>query len=118
MADIATFDEAADAVAAGADAIATTMAGYTKASIRQPRPAIDLAERLASALALPVVVEGGIWTPEDVAANFAQARTPSWSAPRSLHPTESPDDCVGGRARTVAVRCEMQAGDHQYRWRC
>lgn len=72
MADIATFDEADTAVREGADVIATTMVGHTAETEGQSRPPYDLVTRLVEKLAVPVIVEGGIWTPEHVAASFAR----------------------------------------------
>ena len=69
MADIATFEEAQAAKAEGADLIATTMVGHTRATEGQARPPLNLVTRLLG-LGVPVVVEGGIWTPEHVAQSF------------------------------------------------
>jgi N-acylglucosamine-6-phosphate 2-epimerase len=71
MADVSTRDEALDAVADGADMVGTTMVGFTPSTEHADRPAIALVEGLASALDVPVVLEGSVWTPEDVAAGFA-----------------------------------------------
>ncbi|GAB2453464.1 N-acetylmannosamine-6-phosphate 2-epimerase [Xylanimonas ulmi] len=71
MADCATEAEAHDAVEAGADLIATTMAGYTRETRDVVPPALELAERLVRALTVPVVVEGGVWDPAVVTAAFA-----------------------------------------------
>lgn len=71
MADIATFAEAAAAVAAGAAMVATTMVGYTPETRGASRPPFALIEMLRAKLKVPVVVEGGVWTPEHVAQSFA-----------------------------------------------
>lgn len=71
MADIATFDEAILSVTEGADIVATTMVGHTAQTRGVSRPPLDLVRRLVAELEAPVVVEGGIWTPEHVAASFA-----------------------------------------------
>lgn len=70
MADIATFAEAERAEAEGADLIATTMVGHTRATEGHARPPLALVGELGR-LTAPVVVEGGIWTPEHVAQSFA-----------------------------------------------
>lgn len=70
MADISTADEAARAWSAGADLIATTLAGYTRRSRGARRPAIDLVQRIRAEIDAPVVVEGGIWTQDDVRDGF------------------------------------------------
>lgn len=71
MADIATLNEAMAAVASGADAVATTMVGYTTATHGAERPPFDLVRTLRARLSCPVIVEGGVWTPEQVALSFA-----------------------------------------------
>jgi len=71
MADIATLDEARQAVSQGADIVATTMVGHTAQTTGQARPPLGLVAALRAELTAPIVVEGGIWTPEHVAASFA-----------------------------------------------
>jgi N-acylglucosamine-6-phosphate 2-epimerase len=71
MADIATPSEAEAAVVAGADLVATTLAGYT-ASTRDldgSEPAFGLLRQIRD-LPVPVVVEGRIWTIEHVERAF------------------------------------------------
>lgn len=73
MADISTYDEGAAAAAAGADVLATTLAGYTPYSHKQPGPALELAAALTNGLpGTPVIVEGRIWTTEDIEDCFAR----------------------------------------------
>jgi len=66
MADISTFEEGIRASEMGADLIATTLAGYTEYTEKHSvdTPDIELIERLARAVSIPVVAEGRIWTPE------------------------------------------------------
>lgn len=71
MADIDTLEEGQAAAEAGADIVATTLAGYTEQRIASPGPDLDLVRALSSALSVPVFCEGRIWRPEDVAAAFA-----------------------------------------------
>ena len=63
MADIATFDEAVAAQAAGADLIASTMRGYTPetSDVRQFEP--EFIARLSAGLQSPVIAEGRVHTP-------------------------------------------------------
>lgn len=70
MADCATLEEMEDAAAAGADVVATTLAGYTEDTRGRTLPALDL---VAAAVAHHpfVVCEGGIATPEAARAAFA-----------------------------------------------
>ncbi|HEV2439853.1 MAG TPA: putative N-acetylmannosamine-6-phosphate 2-epimerase [bacterium] len=68
MADVSTLDEGVAAEAAGADVVATTMAGYTPHSRQLPGPDLQLIEDLASRLSVPIVAEGRIHAPDDAAA--------------------------------------------------
>jgi N-acylglucosamine-6-phosphate 2-epimerase len=71
MADISTQSEAEAAVAAGADLVATTLAGYTldTRDLDRSGPAFDLLGKIRD-LPVPVVVEGRIWTVEHVERAF------------------------------------------------
>lgn len=71
MADIATLEEAQAAAAEGADLIATTMVGHTAQTVGQSRPPLDLIRQIVASMDVPLVVEGGIWTPEHVTTSFA-----------------------------------------------
>ncbi len=68
MADVSTVEEGLAAAAAGADLVATTMAGYTPHSRKIPGPDLELVRDLARRGPVPVVAEGRIHTPEDAAA--------------------------------------------------
>jgi N-acylglucosamine-6-phosphate 2-epimerase len=67
MADIATLDEGLAAEAAGADLVATTLAGYTVDRPTQPGPDFDLIRQLAARLGVPLIAEGRIATPQQAA---------------------------------------------------
>lgn len=67
--DISTLDEAAAAVAAGADAVATTLAGHTPASRSVVTPDVALVARLLH-LGVPVIAEGFYAHPSEVAEAF------------------------------------------------
>lgn len=69
MADISTLAEAEAALAAGANFVGTTLAGYTDHSRQIDGPDFTLMQDLA-AHALPFVAEGRIWTPEDARRAF------------------------------------------------
>jgi N-acylglucosamine-6-phosphate 2-epimerase len=71
FADVATFEEGLAAAEAGADYVATTLAGYTRESVRTEGPELALLERLCRALDVPVVGEGRFDDPRQVAAAFA-----------------------------------------------
>ena len=68
MADIATLDEGERAAALGADAVATTLSGYTDetAHLRERGPDLDLVSALAQRLDIPVIAEGRFETPDQV----------------------------------------------------
>lgn len=64
LADVSTFEEGLAAYQAGAEAVSTTLSGYTPYSPQQEEPDLDLVRRLAAALPVPVIAEGRILTPE------------------------------------------------------
>jgi len=64
MADVSTFEEGVAAAQAGADMVGTTLSGYTSYSLQQVEPDFDLVQRLARAIAVPVIAEGRISTPQ------------------------------------------------------
>jgi N-acylglucosamine-6-phosphate 2-epimerase len=66
IADISTFEEGIRAAEMGADAIATTLAGYTEYTQRSltDEPDFTLIEELARAVKVPVIAQGRIWTPQ------------------------------------------------------
>lgn len=66
LADIATFDEALAAEAAGADAVATTLYGFTPETFGARAVNWEMVERMAHTLRVPLVVEGHISQPEEV----------------------------------------------------
>lgn len=66
LADIASFDEARAAEQAGADAVATTMFGYTPSTLGKRSVNWMLVEQLVKALHLPVIVEGHVRHPDEV----------------------------------------------------
>lgn len=66
LADIATLEEGLAAEAAGADAIATTLYGYTAQTAGASTISWPLVQSLVERLTAPVVVEGHITQPEEV----------------------------------------------------
>jgi N-acylglucosamine-6-phosphate 2-epimerase len=70
LADIATLSQGVAAVEAGADAVATTLAGYTSGAATDDQPDVGLVEDLTAHLAVPVVAEGRYRTADDVARAF------------------------------------------------
>ncbi|MBP3820449.1 N-acetylmannosamine-6-phosphate 2-epimerase [bacterium] len=72
MADISTIDEGIKAKEAGADILSTTLAGYTMESLNSPSdsPDFELLEQLVNETKIPVILEGRIWTPQQVDKAF------------------------------------------------
>ena len=70
LADVDTLETAMSALGHGADAIATTLAGYTDARARSPGPDFDLLRQILEHVRVPVIAEGRFWTPEEVAHAF------------------------------------------------
>lgn len=71
MADISTEEEAAAAAALGVDCVSTTLSGYTPYSLQIEGPDFDLMKRLAQTLTVPVIAEGRINTPDELARAYA-----------------------------------------------
>ena len=72
MADIATLEEGLKAKELGADILSTTLAGYTMESKNSPEnePDYELLKQLVEQTNLPTILEGKIWTPEQVDTAF------------------------------------------------
>lgn len=68
MADIATMEEAEAAAAAGADFVLPTMRGYTDATRHIVRFDAEFIRALRRRVAVPVIAEGKIGTPEEARA--------------------------------------------------
>lgn len=68
MADVATLKEGISACEAGADAVATTLSGYTPYTPKTEEPDLALVRDLSNLLEVPIVAEGRYWTPEQAAS--------------------------------------------------
>lgn len=66
MADCATFEECENAKRLGFDVISTTLRGYTDDTKGFSIPDFDLLKKLVKELEMPVIAEGGIWSPEQL----------------------------------------------------
>jgi N-acylglucosamine-6-phosphate 2-epimerase len=66
LADIATFEDALAAEEAGADAVATTLYGFTVETAQFRSVNWSLVERLVQKIKVPVIVEGHITQPDEV----------------------------------------------------
>lgn len=72
MADTSCFEEGRLALELGCDLIGTTMCGYTQYTQGETLPALGLIKRYTQELGAKVIAEGGIWTPEQLAAVYEQ----------------------------------------------
>jgi N-acylglucosamine-6-phosphate 2-epimerase len=68
LAGVDSLEAAVAACAAGADAVATTLSGYTGHGPTPDTPDLELVARLAQELDCPVLAEGRYATPGDVRA--------------------------------------------------
>lgn len=66
MADTSCYEEGVAAKELGFDLVGTTMAGYTEYTKNAVLPDFELMRRYAETLDMPVIAEGGIWTPEQL----------------------------------------------------
>lgn len=67
MADVSTLEEGINAMESGADAIATTLAGYTDGRPYVDGPDLELISSLVGCISKPVIAEGRFDTPKDAA---------------------------------------------------
>ena len=73
MADISTLEEGLNAAKMGFDLIGTTMNGYTSYTQGETEgPNFELMKQLVEQTGVPIVAEGKIHTPEDLAKAFEQ----------------------------------------------
>jgi len=70
MADCSTYEEAKEAYALGFDCLGTTLSGYTDYTQGTSLPDMELIERLVKEFPIPIIAEGGIWTPEQLKRVF------------------------------------------------
>lgn len=66
MADTSCFEEGLRAQELGFDIVGTTLSGYTSYTKGRSLPDFPLLERYVEKLSVPVVAEGGIWSPEQL----------------------------------------------------
>lgn len=70
MADCATYEEAKVAFQLGFDCLGTTLSGYTAETTGRSLPDLELIEKLVRDFPIPIIAEGGIWTPEQLKQAF------------------------------------------------
>jgi N-acylglucosamine-6-phosphate 2-epimerase len=72
MADISTLAEGVHCAELGADIISTTLAGYTDESDSDiTTPDFELLQNLVKSVDKPVILEGRIWSPDEVKKAFS-----------------------------------------------
>ncbi len=73
MADVATLEQGMAAAEYGADLISTTLFGYTRETILgdDAGPGFDLLSRMLGAVTTPVIMEGRVWSPDELEKAFA-----------------------------------------------
>lgn len=70
MADCSTYEEAREAYTLGFDCLGTTLSGYTRDTQGKSLPDMELIEKIVKDFQVPVIAEGGIWTPEKLNTVF------------------------------------------------
>ncbi len=91
LADIATLEDALAAERAGADAVATTLYGYTAETAGIRTVSWPLVQSIVARLTIPVLVEGHVTDPEEARTGPRHwAPPPWWWAPPSPAPKPSP----------------------------
>jgi N-acylglucosamine-6-phosphate 2-epimerase len=65
VADISTLEEGIAAAEMGADLVATTLVGHTPYTAHQREFDAELIRALAQSIEIPVIAEGGIWSPDE-----------------------------------------------------
>ena len=111
MADCGSIEDVQASIAAGADCVGTTLAGYTGARERTEGPDFSLLSEVVATAAVPVIAEGRIRSPHDairclnlgayavvvgtaithptsITRRFAQAVTEAASIPTNLEPEQ------------------------------
>lgn len=66
MADCSTIEEGIKAAELGFDMIGTTMSGYTPYTKETQLPDYHMMKELVKQLKVPIIAEGGIWSPEQM----------------------------------------------------
>ena len=68
MADTSCYEEGVKAKELGLDIVGTTMSGYTEHTRGVSLPNYELMKKYVETLDMPIIAEGGIWTPEQLKA--------------------------------------------------
>ncbi len=70
MADCSTLEEAEEAYHLGFDCLGTTLSGYTEYTEGRALPDVGMIAEMVKRFDIPIIAEGGIWTPEELRTVF------------------------------------------------
>lgn len=70
MADCSTFEDGKNAYKLGFDLVGTTLSSYTDETKGQAIPNFNLVKAFVKELPIPIIAEGGIWSPEQLKKMF------------------------------------------------
>ncbi len=104
MADCGSLADTEAAVAAGADVLGTTLAGYTGERPKTEGPDWEVVDQIVALEALPVLVEGRVHSPEQAAEAMRRGAFAVVVGTAITHPTTLTRwfaDAVGGAAATA-----------------
>ena len=87
MADCGSLEDAEHSVAAGADCVSTTLAGYTPSRPSTEGPDLELLGTLVSRIEVPVIAEGRIGTPAEAVRCLAAGAYAVVVGSAITHPT-------------------------------
>lgn len=87
MADCGSLEDAESSLAAGADCVGTTLAGYTPNRPATDGPDLELLAELVERVGVPVIAEGRIGTPDQAAACLAAGAYAVVVGSAITHPT-------------------------------
>ena len=71
MADCSTLEDGIHAQELGFDLVGTTLCGYTDETKGAELPGFGLMKQMVDTLTIPVIAEGGIWSPEQLKSAMA-----------------------------------------------
>jgi N-acylglucosamine-6-phosphate 2-epimerase len=87
MADCASLEDAEFSLAAGADCVSTTLAGYTPSRAATFGPDLELLAELVARIEVPVIAEGRIGTPTEAVQCLAAGAYAVVVGSAITHPT-------------------------------
>lgn len=96
LADVGSLADALASAEAGADAVATSLAGYTGERAKTVGPDLDLVAEIAAHTTIPVFAEGRIRTPAEAAAALAAGAWAVVVGTAITHPTTLTRGFVAG----------------------